>query len=1606
MLSKFNNKKNRRLTALLLCAALMLGSITSVSADISTAEPETEVQSEVQTYAEEAEAEAAAYEEPEVEAEAEVQEEAPVETQAPETEAVQTEAAEAPQTEAVTEAHTETATETAHTETVETQVVETIETTVDTTEKIWTAQVGKATVKVTSAEGALPEDAQLSVNEITAGNGKEEIENAVAEQMADDNEEASIQNVVAYDIKFIQNGQEVQPTMPVQVSVDSPEIASNEETAVYHVDDNNNVEDMGGNVDAEGNVVFEAPHFSTYVIINKGSSNITVTLQHYDYSSKTKLYSDEAVPLSTGSKINNYSKSGNYDVTEVYEITYDENGKEVETKLGDISNITAMKNTTYRIYYTPNTGTTTGDVTLWDYDLIDSKTRGINREDNYIIKTSKGRMTMGTNSANKLKYTNAKGTNGLSANDCHYGKNTNGKGTLGLVAGLSEDYSTVLWNCDQPGFFTEERTGTDYGKIVYKNYDLEFNRTGNSYSLANVITPTGEKKHSGSDFWPLGDKQYYFGMRYDVTFKLGDYVGDMNYTFKGDDDLWVLLDGKVVIDVGGIHDALSGSVDLWEALGYTNGARPTTTAEKNQEHRITVLYMERGAGASNCEMNFTLPNARLLNVEDTPIAQLSFVKLNTKNETLSGAVFVLKNDETGEEQEVTSDGTGHVSFNNLVAGTYTLTEKVAPNGYAASNTPWKVIVTVEGTTATAKLYESDGTTEVAKTDEGTYKIINLSQEEQAKLLVDYDKTAKVTDWVNRKYDIDITASSKLTTSTTQESGGVADVMLVLDTSGSMGENIYTYFGTNDSTTRSRMDTNKTYYLKNNDRYYKASYKSGRWDSGWKVSGYDLEDLDGEIYTYSTRLDALKSAAAQFITDTATASPTSNVGISVFSSSSYGDNGKDKPLAAVGTNKDTLISFINGLSASGGTDPAVGLQNAYDKLKAAEESGDTLPKYVILFTDGEPTGGGNQWNEDAQTSAESKAKALKEMGVKVYTIGFALNDQTKTFLAGGEYGGTTYPGIASPGCAMVADDASKLAEIFKTIQSTITQNCDINDATVVDVIDSRFVILDDAGNQITEEYLKNKNVKSVTLKNGGEVYYEDGKQYIRWTEQTINSQDKEAWHKTIKVQAQDDYIGGNNVPTNVSPDSKIITSYGELTLPQPKVNVRAELTLNDKEITIYKGDGVPSAETVLEEMVNRYTDYVGKYGVTKEQFEAKWYTADALKDNKENFSDETATTEDIVGTAVINDTTYYLKVTYDAGEPTAESNKNTTLDDKVYSAGDSTTHKVEAVKEATDTTPERTYGIYQIHVISGTIQITKKLETPAKEDQTFTFAVKNSDGQVVIENIPVTVKAGATEATITDENVVAALTNLARGTYIVEEVEQTGYMLDSAVSDNEVTNCQNSTDNTKVTFVLGNSSIAPNGNVIENYTYDETKGGTLGKVIFTNEPVYSNWQIIKVSASSHERRLAGAIFELSTADVKYYGKSGDAGIVEWYTKYQNDDVDESSRITGKLPEGTYTLKEIKAPTGYVLSSNTYTLQITRTGALKAIHVNGTEMTPQLQENGEYQILIENAVIYNLPNSGGSGIYWFSICGMLLMMAAAWIIYKNKCREVLVKQRDEL
>ena len=63
--------------------------------------------------------------------------------------------------------------------------------------------------------------------------------------------------------------------------------------------------------------------------------------------------------------------------------------------------------------------------------------------------------------------------------------------------------------------------------------------------------------------------------------------------------------------------------------------------------------------------------------------------------------------------------------------------------------------------------------------------------------------------------------------------------------------------------------------------------------------------------------------------------------------------------------------------------------------------------------------------------------------------------------------------------------------------------------------------------------------------------------------------------------------------------------------------------------------------------------------------------------------------------------------------------------------------------------------------------------------------------------------------------------------------------------------------------------------------------------------------------------------------------------------------------------------------------------------------GEDGDPQASEvKDRLNITVRNVEFYELPNSGGRGIYWYSIGGVLLMMAAALILYrKNHMGEVL-------
>lgn len=133
-------------------------------------------------------------------------------------------------------------------------------------------------------------------------------------------------------------------------------------------------------------------------------------------------------------------------------------------------------------------------------------------------------------------------------------------------------------------------------------------------------------------FTPFGndtkDNKYSFGMNLGADFympKDGTVNNqDMVFDFTGDDDVWVFIDGVLVLDLGGIHDALHGSIDF--ATGtitydtnpyYGQPARTISQAFTNagktwdstpyKNHHLSFFYLERGNGGSNCKIRFNLP---------------------------------------------------------------------------------------------------------------------------------------------------------------------------------------------------------------------------------------------------------------------------------------------------------------------------------------------------------------------------------------------------------------------------------------------------------------------------------------------------------------------------------------------------------------------------------------------------------------------------------------------------------------------------------------------------------------------------------------------------------------------------------------------------------------------------------------------------------------------------------------------------------------------------------------------------------------------------------------------------------------------------------------
>lgn len=535
-------------------------------------------------------------------------------------------------------------------------------------------------VKVTLTDPAdLPDNAELSVTPVELS---QEAKDQITEEAI--KEKKAIEKIHSYDIKFLVDGEEVQPGASVKVSVSLNDEKKIKDADVYHVDENDNVENMDGSVAKNGDVEFETTHFSTYVIVQQGNNFINVKVKYCDNGSKQEIYAEDVKSLNIGERLK-LKELANWKVTRVVVDTESRGHKEYPSDDTDVETpIELAESATVTAYYEATTGTTTGDPTFFDYTVKVQTKNGrdsINNPNNYKDPHSEKKLTVGgsntnrqySNNYNEYTYVWQDDRNQYPNSWAGYWRN-NDDGKKLPVTGLLNSVNgvDVKFNYADPGFFKQEnlpvtdRSGdTVYLRRVYKDYVLNFDRTGDTYKLSTVHDGNGNQvATAGANFFPLdpvgyqpggnqhnsnvddgmvdggGDNKhnYFFGLRYDIKFRLGDYIGDLKYKFTGDDDLWVVLDGnKVVIDLGGIHNAATGEVDLWEDL-LEEGQKKVGLRDdqKNKEHTLTVLYMERGAEASDCEMEFTLPNATISQVTKDPLGTLELQKVNNKGEGVDG----------------------------------------------------------------------------------------------------------------------------------------------------------------------------------------------------------------------------------------------------------------------------------------------------------------------------------------------------------------------------------------------------------------------------------------------------------------------------------------------------------------------------------------------------------------------------------------------------------------------------------------------------------------------------------------------------------------------------------------------------------------------------------------------------------------------------------------------------------------------------------------------------------------------------------------------------------------------------------------------------------
>lgn len=364
-----------------------------------------------------------------------------------------------------------------------------------------------------------------------------------------------------------------------------------------------------------------------------------------------------------------------------------------------------------------------------------------------------------------------------------------------------------LLTLDKDGYYG---FNADSQYAAYDKTSKKFNLSPQNYCANQTDTPC---------FTPFGndtkENKYSFGMNLGADFYMpkDGKVNNQNmvFDFTGDDDVWVFIDGVLVLDLGGIHQALGGKIDF--ATGeitydkpQSHGDRPATTiteafanAEETWDstayktHHLSFFYLERGDGGSNCKIRFNLPvkPSKAIDIEKETLGTIDANKqfqfqlfVGSSSTPYQGkySVYnaytnqVVQSDKsTGKNGEITlaKGQFARVQSNDFTDDTTYKVRELNSGGYTVSANGSAMTQQGSGNNA----YAETGSFTVGKTSHVTIVNSNVKPSNNKSIV-------KTDGGDGDQYTLNLTASGD-STSSTVTTATPADIVLVMDKSGSM-----------------------------------------------------------------------------------------------------------------------------------------------------------------------------------------------------------------------------------------------------------------------------------------------------------------------------------------------------------------------------------------------------------------------------------------------------------------------------------------------------------------------------------------------------------------------------------------------------------------------------------------------------------------------------------------------------------------------------------------------------------------------------------------------------------------------------------------------------